>query len=179
MDIIPAEAKHLPAIQQIYAWHVLHGTGSFESEPPTEAEMAGRLKKIQQAGLIWLVAIEGVDVKGYCYLMPYRPRFAYRFTLENAVYVDPTFQQRGAGRALLDRAIAWATEHGYRQLIANVGDSENRGSLGLHQAAGFSVMGTLHAVGFKHGRWLDTVLMQRPLGENSETLPAINSAPSS
>lgn len=171
MEIIEADEQHVPAMQKIYAWHVTHGTASFESQPPTDEEMFARLKKIKQAGLLWLVAQHEGEVKGYCYLGRYRERFAYRHTLEDSIYIDPGFQKRGAGKALLRRAIDWAETQGYRQLIANVGDSENNASIGLHLAAGFRVTGTLYSVGFKHGRWLDTVFMQRALGESDLTSP--------
>lgn len=172
MEIIEADEQHVPAMHKIYAWHVIHGTASFETQPPGEEEMSARLKKIKDAGLLWLVVLEDGEVKGYCYLGRYRERFAYRHTLEDSIYIDPNFQKRGAGKALIRRAIDWAETHGYRQLIANVGDSENNASIGLHLAAGFRVTGTLHSVGFKHGRWLDTVFMQRALGEGNQTLPA-------
>ena len=172
MEIIEAGEQHIPAIQKIYAWHVLHGTASFETQPTDEREMAGRLKKIKEAGLLWLVVLHEDEVKGYCYLGHYRERYAYRHTLEDSIYIDPAFQKRGAGKALLRRAIDWAETHGYRQLIGNVGDSENKASIGLHLAAGFQMKGTLHSVGFKHGRWLDTVFMQLALGDGNQTLPA-------
>ncbi|MBF7956627.1 GNAT family N-acetyltransferase [Rahnella victoriana] len=172
MEIIEAEEQHIPAMQKIYAWHVLHGTASFETQPPDVREMASRLKKINEAGLLWLVVLHEGEVKGYCYLGRYRERYAYRHTLEDSIYIDPAFQKRGAGKALLRRAIDWAETHGYRQMIGNVGDSENKASINLHLAAGFQIKGTLHCVGFKHGRWLDTVFMQRALGEGNQTLPA-------
>ena len=172
MEIIEAGEQHIPAIQKIYAWHVLHGTASFETQPPDEREMTGRLKRIKEAGLLWLVVVHEDEVKGYCDLGHYREREAYRHTLEDSIYIDPAFQRRGAGKALLRRAIDWAETHGYRQLIGNVGDSENKASIGLHLAAGFQMKGTLHSVGFKHGRWLDTVFMQLALGDGNQTLPA-------
>lgn len=171
MEIYEAEEVHIPAIQRIYAYHVLHGTASFETEPPDCATIAARLAQTRDAGLLWLVVLHEGEVKGYCYLGSYRTRYAYRHTLEDSVYIDPTFQQRGAGRALLEHAIQWAEQKGYRQLVANIGDSENHGSLGLHLATGFTLVGTLKSVGFKQGRWLDTVLMQRTLGAGSTALP--------
>nr|WP_309140138.1 N-acetyltransferase family protein [Pantoea bituminis] len=171
MEIIQAEEHHIPAIQKIYAWHVLHGTATFETEPPSEAEMLNRLRKIQQAGLLWLVVIHDGEVKGYCYLGRYRERFAYRFTLEDSIYINVDFQKRGAGRALLECAISWAEQKGFRQLLAVVGDSANQGSLNVHYASGYKLIGTLESVGFKHGRWLDTVIMQRDLGEGNRTDP--------
>lgn len=171
MEIIEADEQHIPAIQRIYAHHVLHGTASFETQPPGEDEMSARLKKIKDAGLLWLVVLHEGEVKGYCYLGRYRERFAYRYTLEDSIYIDPGFQKRGAGKALLRRAIDWAETNGFRQLVGNIGDSENSASISLHLAAGFQMKGTMHSVGFKHGRWLDTVFMQRALGEGNQTTP--------
>ncbi|PKE31778.1 N-acetyltransferase [Rahnella sp. AA] len=171
MEIIEADEQHIPAIQRIYAYHVLHGTASFETQPPGEDEMSARLKKIKDAGLLWLVVLHEGEVKGYCYLGRYRERFAYRYTLEDSIYIDPGFQKRGAGKALLRRAIDWAETNGFRQLVGNIGDSENSASISLHLAAGFQMKGTMHSVGFKHGRWLDTVFMQRALGEGNQTTP--------
>ncbi|WP_312756786.1 N-acetyltransferase family protein [Pantoea brenneri] len=172
MEIFEADEHYIAAIQQIYAWHVLNGTGSFETVPPDEAEMAQRLNRIRQAGLPWFIAVSDGAVLGFCYLAPYRPRHAYRYTLEDSIYIDPQFRQRGVGSRLLRHAISWAEQAGYRQLIANVGDSENRASVALHCAAGFERVGTLKSVGFKHGRWLDTVFLQRALGVADSELPA-------
>lgn len=171
MEIIEAEEQHLRAITQIYAYHVTQGNATFETEAPDIDEMRTRLKKIRLAGLPWFVAVQDGEVRGYCYLSRYRERRAYQYTLEDSIYVDEAFRRQGAGKALLARAVAWAEMQGYRQLIANVGNSENEGSLRLHRRAGFVVIGTLKSVGMKHGRWLDTVLMQRPLGEGDFTLP--------
>ncbi|MGD9424634.1 GNAT family N-acetyltransferase [Pantoea sp. NSTU24] len=172
MEIFDAESRHITAIQQIYAWHVLNGTGSFEIVPPDVTEIGERMRRIKQAGLPWFIAVSNDVVRGFCYLAPYRPRHAYRHTLEDSIYIDPGFQQRGVGSCLLKHAIRWAEQAGYRQLIANVGDSENHGSIALHRAAGFETTGILHAVGFKQERWLDTVFMQRALGLGNSTLPA-------
>ncbi len=180
MEIIEAEEQHLHAITQIYAYHVTQGNATFETEPPDVTEMRGRLKKTRLSGLPWYVAVQDGQVRGYCYLSRYRERRAYQYTLEDSIYVDERFRRQGAGKALLARVVAWAEAQGYRQLIANVGNSENEGSLHLHRRAGFVVIGTLKSVGMKHGRWLDTVLMQRPLGEGDITLPqATNMASSS
>ncbi|AIA69847.1 putative acetyltransferase [Pectobacterium atrosepticum SCRI1043] len=174
MEITEADERHIPAIQQIYAYHVLHGTATFETEPPDAVEMAIRLKKVLAAGLPWFVVVDEGQVRGYCYLSFYRERFAYRFTLEDSIYIDPTFQGRGIGKRLLSRAVMWAEARGFRQLVAVVGNSENTASLALHRAAGFSITGTLTSVGFKHGRWLDTVILQRTLGQGDTTLPEYN-----
>jgi len=174
MEITEADKRHIPAIQQIYAYHVLQGTATFETEPPDAAEIAARLEKVRSAGLPWFVAVEDGQVRGYCYLSFYRERRAYRFTLEDSVYMDVNYQGRGTGKMLLSHAIAWAEARGFRQLVAVVGNSENRGSLALHSAAGFSITGTLRSVGFKHGRWLDTVILQRALGQGDATLAESN-----
>lgn len=171
MEITEADERHIPAIQQIYAYHVLHGTATFETEPPGTAEMTARLKKVRAAGLPWFVAVENGNVRGYCYLSLYRERCAYRFTLEDSVYIAPNFQGQGIGKKLLSSAVAWAEARSFRQLVAVVGNSENAASVALHRAAGFSITGTLRSVGFKHGRWLDTVILQRTLGQGDTTIP--------
>ena len=152
------------AIQAIYAHHVLHGTASFEEEPPPPAEMARRRADVLARGLPYLVAeIEGT-VAGYSYATPYRTRSAYRFSIENSVYVDHARHRGGIGRALLSELIT-RCEHGdWRQMIAVIGDSAHVASISLHTSLGFRTVGTLEAVGFKFGRWLDSVLMQRRLG---------------
>ena len=170
MKIIPAQQQHVAQICAIYAWHVEHGIASFETTPPDVAEMAGRLAKVQAHGTPWLVALEGEQVLGYCYLAPYRPRHAYRFTLEDSVYIHHQHGGQGLGRALLSHAISLVEQAGYRQLLAVIGNSENQASLRLHRSLGFNLVGTLQSVGFKHGRWVDTVLMQRTLGDGA-TLP--------
>jgi phosphinothricin acetyltransferase len=161
----------LPAVQAIYAHHVLHGSASFETVPPDLAEMARRHAEITGRGMPYLVAEEGGEILGYAYAGPYRPRAAYRFTLEDSVYVAEGAAGRGVGRLLLDRLIADATALGYRQMLAVIGDSGNLGSIVLHQRAGFTHLGTLRSVGFKFGRWLDVVLMQRALGTGDAELP--------
>lgn len=171
MEIIEADERHIAIIQQIYAVHVLQGCATFETEPPSLDEMTARLNKLRSAGLPWFVAVDDGQVLGYCYLSFYRERYAYRFTLEDSVYIDTNHQGKGIGKRLLSRAIAWAEEQGFRQLVAVVGNSENTASLSLHRSAGFSITGTLKSVGFKHGRWLDTVIMQRTLGVGDMTPP--------
>ncbi|ENE1000341.1 N-acetyltransferase [Escherichia coli] len=171
MHIIKAEEQHITAIRNIYAHHVLHGTGSFETEPPDTQEMLNRLRNIQSRGFPWYVALQGDKVIGYCYISRYRERHAYRFTVENSIYIDPAYQRQGVGKALLDHALKWAESQGYRQMIAVVGDSANVASVALHIRAGFTEIGTLKDIGFKHGRWLDTVLLQMILGEGNSTLP--------
>lgn len=172
MKIVNAEEKHIPAIRNIYAHHVTHGTASFETEPPDTNEMLDRLKKIRSQGLPFVAALNEEKVIGYCYLTRYRERYAYRHTLEDSIYIEPSAQRQGVGKALLRHVIAWAEAHGYRQMLAIVGDSNNQGSLKVHQQVGFTEIGTLKDIGFKHGCWLDTVLLQRNLGEGNSTLPA-------
>jgi len=172
VNIIEANESHIAAIQAIYAHHVNYGLASFETEPPSCEEMSARLAKVREEGLLWLIAEIDNQMMGYCYLSYYRTRYAYRFTLEDSVYIDPNFQGRGVGKALLQRALSWAEQQGYRQMIANVGNSENHGSLALHRSLGFTVSGTLYSVGLKHGRWVDTVILQREIGQGSDTLPA-------
>jgi len=171
MKITPATPQHIPAIQHIYAWHVLHGSATFETEPPDADEMQNRLSALLDKGGIWLVAQEEEEVIGYCYLTPYRPRYAYRFTLEDSIYLHPERTGRGAGRALLTEAIRLAEARGFRQLVAVIAGNDNQASVGLHRALGFREAGVLKAVGFKHGRWLDTHFMQRELGTGDATSP--------
>lgn len=125
MRILPATAHHIPAIQHIYAWHVLHGSATFETEPPGVEEMQNRLNALLEKGGIWLVAMEEDTLIGYCYLAPYRPRYAYRFTLEDSIYLDPEHTGRGAGRALLTEAIRLAEARGFRQIVAVIAGNNN------------------------------------------------------
>lgn len=153
----------IPAITAIYRSHVLHGTGSFEIEPPDEEEIGRRRAKIVRSGLPWLVAdIEG-RVVGYAYAGLYHAREAYRFTLEDSVYIHPDLMGRGIGRALLEALIERCKAGGFRQLIAVIGDSANEGSIRVHAACGFEHTGTLKSVGLKFDRWIDVVIMQRSL----------------
>nr|P31668.1 RecName: Full=Phosphinothricin N-acetyltransferase; Short=PPT N-acetyltransferase; AltName: Full=Phosphinothricin-resistance protein [Alcaligenes faecalis] len=161
----------LPAITAIYAHHVRTGTASFEEVPPDDTEMRARCAKVLDAGLPYLVAERDGKLLGYAYATHYRPRSAYRFTLEDSVYIAPDAIGQGVGRTLLLTLIARCEGGPWRQLIANVGDSGNTASLGLHAACGFVQAGVLKSVGFKFGRWIDTVLMQRPLNAGDTTLP--------
>jgi len=167
--IRPADARDVAAITRIYAHAVRHGTASFEIEPPDEAEMARRQDALLAGGYPFLVAALGGEVVGYAYAGPYRARPAYRWTVEDSVYIAPQAQGQGIGRALLDLLIIEAEARGFRQMIAVIGDSTQTASIALHQAAGFRRVGTFEAVGFKLGRWLDSVLMQRPLGKGAAT----------
>ena len=167
-----ASQADISAITRIYADAVEHGTASFELEPPSEAEMARRMQELTDNGFPYLAADVDGTLAGYAYAGPYRARPAYRFTVENSVYVAPEAQGRGVGRALLKALIEAAERSGYRQMIAVIGDSGQTASIALHAALGFAYVGTLPHVGFKFGRWLDTVLMQRSLGSGSTSAPA-------
>jgi len=162
-----AEEADLRAIQAIYAHHVLHGLASFEEEPPGVAEIGARRARILGLGLPYLAAeLEG-EVVGYSYAGPYRPRPAYRFTVENSVYVRDGLAGRGIGKALLVELIARCEAGPWRQMLAVIGDRANRASIALHRSCGFRTIGILEAVGRKHGRWVDTVLMQRALAPST------------
>ncbi|WP_395022385.1 GNAT family N-acetyltransferase [Dongia sp.] len=167
----PAAAEDLATLREIYAGHVLNGAASFEEVPPDLAEFERRWRSIAELGLPYLVACEAERVLGYAYAGPYRPRSAYRFSVEDSVYLDPAATGRGIGRQLLAAIIDGATAAGKRQMLAVIGDSANRASIALHAGLGFTAVGTFRAVGFKFGRWVDTVLMQRALGEGDASLP--------
>jgi phosphinothricin acetyltransferase len=171
-DAIQAD---LPAITAIYAHHVLHGAGTFEEVPPDQADMAARMKKVLGGpGNAWLVAEdEAGQVSAYAYYGAFRERSAYRFTVENSIYVRDDVRGQGVGKALVAELIARAEAAGFRQMIAVIGDSENVGSIGLHVSLGFKQIGTMRAVGMKFGRWVDVVTMQLSLGEGEKTLPAV------
>jgi L-amino acid N-acyltransferase YncA len=159
-------------IARIYDHHVLTGLASYEEEPPGEDEMLRRGSEARERGLPWLVAFTGRGaVVGYAYAMPYRLRSGYRYTLEDSIYVAPEDLRRGVGCALLGELIERCTMLGYRQMVAVIGDSANTASIGLHQKLGFRPVGMLPSTGFKHRRWVDTVLMQRALGDGDTTAP--------
>jgi L-amino acid N-acyltransferase YncA len=162
----------LEPVTRIYARHVLHGTATFDETAPSVEEMGRKYQKVRGFGLPWLIAdVDGATV-GYAYADRFRERSAYRFTLEDSIYIDPTHHRRGAGRALLKELLARCEKLGYRQMIAVIGDSANQASVGVHRAVGFEDIGTYKAVGFKFGRWLDTVLMQKMLGPGASSLPS-------
>ena len=163
----------VPAITSIYAHHVLNGLASFEVVPPAAEEMARRRNDVLMRGLPFLVAEIAGNVVGYAYANLYRVRPAYRFTLEDSIYIHPDYTRRGIGRLLLQKLIGCCEKQGYRQMIAVIGDSGNESSIGLHRAFGFEHAGTLRSVGLKFGRWVDTVLMQRPLGPGNGSLPKV------
>jgi L-amino acid N-acyltransferase YncA len=173
MHIRPATPSDIPAIARIYGTSVIGGTATFELEPPGEAEMAARMAHIIDGGYPYLAAELDGAFAGYAYAGAYRIRPAYRFTVENSVYVEPGAQRCGVGRALLEALIEACGKRGFRQMVAVIGDSGNQAaSIALHKAAGFRVVGTLDHVGFKHGRWRDTLLMQRALGDGANSAPA-------
>jgi phosphinothricin acetyltransferase len=167
----PSREDDIPAITRIYAHHVLRGLASFEEIPPEEAELARRRREVLQHGLPYLAAEQAGEIVGYAYAAPYRARSANRFTIEDSVYVAPDHVGEGIGRALLSRLIELCEEGPWRQMIAVIGDSDNHASIGLHKAEGFAMIGTHPAVGFKFGRWVDSVLLQRELGAGAGTLP--------
>jgi L-amino acid N-acyltransferase YncA len=169
--IRPSRAQDIPAIAAIYAHWVAHGLASFEYDPPGEAEMARRRTAALAAGYPYLVAELDGRLAGYAYASAYRTRPAYRFAVENSVYVAPAALRSGAGAALLDALVADCTLRGYRLMVAVIGDSANSPSIGLHARAGFAPAGVLPAVGWKHGRWVDSVLMTRPLGPGAAIPP--------
>jgi phosphinothricin acetyltransferase len=163
----------LPAITAIYAHHVRHGVASFEIEPPSLDEMARRRADILANGLPYLVAEQAGTLHGYAYAGRYRPRAAYRDTVENSIYLRPDSAGRGIGAPLLSALIAACEARDLRQMVAVVGDSGNLPSIRLHERCGFRLVGVLEAVGYKHGRWLDSVLLQRRLGAGHTTSPAV------
>ena len=159
----PASLDDIPAIQAIYAHHVQHGTGTFETDPPSVEAMRSRFNAIAGRGFPYLVAENEGEVIGFGYAGPFRDRQAYQFTVEDSIYLHPEHRGRGVGRLLLSRLIDATTAAGFKQMIALIGDSDNRASIRLHAAAGFASTGTLQHVGFKFDRWLDVVIMQRSL----------------
>jgi L-amino acid N-acyltransferase YncA len=170
-EIRPATAADLPVVTEIYQHAVLYGTATFELIAPDLAEMTRRFKALMDGGFPYFVAELDGRVGGYAYAGPYRPRPAYRFTVENSIYLDPAIHRRGVGLVLLQRLIDECEARGYRQMIAVIGDSANAGSIGVHARCGFQMIGTHPDVGLKFGRWLDTVMMQLPLGEGAATVP--------
>lgn len=164
-------AEDMPAIQAIYAKQVLQGLATFEEEPPTTEDLLSRRDVILRAGLPYLCAERDGRVIGYSYAAAHRPRPAYRYTVEDSVYVDEDMHGLGAGRTLLEAIVAQCEIGPWRQMIAVIGDTSNAGSIALHKRLGFRHVGTLNAVGFKLGRWVDTVIMQRPLGPGGSAEP--------
>lgn len=171
MPIRPAHPADLAAVTAIYDHAVRHGTASFELDPPDQSEIARRYDGLRAGGYPYLVAEADGAIAGYAYAGPYRARPAYRWSVEDSIYIAPQWQRRGIGRALLERLIAEAQASGFRQMIAVIGDSVNTASIELHRGAGFRLVGTFENVGYKFGRWLDSVLMQRPLGHGATIAP--------
>ncbi|HET9977140.1 MAG TPA: GNAT family N-acetyltransferase [Burkholderiaceae bacterium] len=170
--IRPSHDADLAAITRIYGQAVEHGTGTFELEVPDVAEMTRRRADVLAKGLPWLVAERDREVLGYAYVNHFRPRRAYRFCLEDSIYLDPAARGHGVGRVLLAELLAQCEARGARQMLAVIGDSANAGSIGVHRACGFEDAGLFKAAGWKFDRWLDVVLMQRALGEGARSAPS-------
>ena len=167
-----SQEADITAITAIYAHHVLHGTGTFETDPPNEADMAQRRRDVLGRALPWLVAEDASgQVIGYAYCNWFKPRAAYRFSAEDSIYLHPNAQARGLGRALLAELERQAQAAGVRKLIAVIGDSANAGSVGLHRAMGFQDVGTIASCGWKFDRWLDIVLMEKAIGPGATQAP--------
>ena len=169
--IRPSRDEDIAAITTIYNHHVLHGTGTFEIDPPSATDMAARRADVLGKGLPYLVVEEEGQVLGFAYGNWFKPRPAYRFSAENSIYLAPGVAGRGLGRLLLDALCTQAEAAGVRKLIAVIGDSANAGSIGVHRAAGFTHLGLVKSCGWKFDRWLDIVLMEKPLGAGDTTAP--------
>lgn len=167
----PSRDADIPAITRIYGHAVAHSTATFETDAPDEAEVARRRADVTARGLPWLVAERDARVLGYAYANPFRPRLAYRFCLEDSIYLDASVRGQGIGRVLLAELLAQCEARGARQMLAVIGDSANGGSIGVHRACGFEHAGLLQSAGWKFDRWLDVVIMQRPLGTGQATPP--------
>lgn len=168
LSIRPTTPADIPAIAAIYAHAVRTGTATFELEPPAETEMLRRYDKLRSGGFPYIVAEIDSQVVGYAYAGPFRERPAYRFTVEDSIYIAPDMQKRGIGKALMAKLIRLSTDAGFRQMLAVIGDSNQAGSIALHKACGFQPAGVFKSVGYKFGRWLDTVQMQLPLGKGDK-----------
>src|ERR1700689_2824756 len=166
-----ATSADIAAITRIYAYAVANGTASFELEPPDEAEMARRQQALMARNFPYIVAEHAGVVAGYAYAGPYRDRRAYDWCVEDSLYIAPEFHRQGIGRLLLMRLIGATEALGFRQMIAVIGDSANTASVAVHAAVGFRLIGVFQAIGYKHGKWLDTVLMQRAIGTGDVTPP--------
>jgi L-amino acid N-acyltransferase YncA len=172
VSIRPVATADIPAITRIYAHAVEYGTASFEIEPPDEAEMARRLQALSAKRYPYIVAESAGEVLGYAYAGAYRDRRAYNWCIEDSIYVAPEFHRKGIGRLLLTHLVGAAEDLGFRQMLGVIGDSANIASVAVHAAVGFRHVGTFQSIGFKHGRWLDTVLMQRALGSGAAAPPS-------
>ncbi len=171
-QIRPSQDADLPAITAIYGHHVLHGTGTFETEPPSGADMAARRADVLAKGLPYLVVVDAGQVLGFAYCQWFKPRPAYRFSAEDSIYLHPDARGKGLGRLLLTALVEQAEKVGIRKLIAVIGDSANAGSVGVHRSLGFEPAGVIRSCGWKFGRWLDIVLMEKTLGDGDRTAPA-------
>lgn len=169
--IRPSQDADIDAITQIYTHHVLHGTGTFETTPPTVTEMTARRADVLNKGLPWLVVEEAGVVLGFAYGNWFKPRAAYRFSVEDSIYLAPEAAGKGLGRALLAELLTALERAGVRRVMAVIGDSANAGSIGVHRALGFEPAGTINACGWKFDRWLDIVFMQRSLGAGDSCAP--------
>ena len=171
MEIRPATEADIPEIHAIYSHHVLHGTGTFDEDPPPVEEIMEKFRHVRDAGWSWLVATDDTGVLGYAYYTQFRDRSAYRYCVENSIYVRDDVRGQGVGKALVGQLIDDATGKGMRQMIAVIGDSDNVGSIGVHASLGFQRVGVLKSAGVKFGRWLDVVYMQRALGRGDANMP--------
>jgi L-amino acid N-acyltransferase YncA len=169
--IHPSLEDDVPAIQAIYAHHVLHGTGTFETEPPTVADMASRRADVLAKKLPYLVIAVGSDIQGFAYANWFKPRAAYRFSVEDSIYMAPDADGKGLGKLLLTELLAQLERGGIRKAMAVIGDSANAGSIGVHTACGFSHVGTMKSCGWKFGAWRDVVLMEKALGAGDTSSP--------
>ena len=174
--IRPSEDRDLPQITAIYSHHVRHGTGTFETDPPSETEMKSRRADVLAKGLPYLVAEDNGRVLGYAYCQWFKPRPAYRFSAEDSIYLHPDAAGKGLGKELLGVLEKQAEAAGVRKLIAVIGDSSNKGSVGVHKALGFNHVGTIESCGWKFGRWLDIVMMDKTLGAGDRTPPEAGKA---
>ena len=172
--IRPSLDSDLPAITRIYSHHVLTGTGTFETTPPSEADMTTRRADVLAKGLPWLVVEEGEQILGFAYANWFKPRPAYRFSCEDSIYMAPEAAGKGLGRALLAELMTSLERAGVRKVMAVIGDSANAGSIGVHKALGFEPAGVINDCGWKFERWLDIVLMQKTLGLGASTPPTEN-----
>jgi phosphinothricin acetyltransferase len=171
MDIRPATLADLAESQAIYAHHVLHGTGTFEEQPPSIEEFTERFRAVTGRGWPWLVAADATGTLGFGYYGQLRDRSAYRFAAEDSIYVRDDVRGQGVGKALVKELLELAQAQGFRQMVAVIGDAENVGSIGVHTSLGFQRIGCLRGVGFKFGRWLDVIYMQKALGHGDRDLP--------
>ncbi|MBC7216236.1 MAG: N-acetyltransferase family protein [Burkholderiaceae bacterium] len=171
LSIRPCSSDDLAAVTAIYAHHVLHGTGTFEIEPPDAAEMLRRHAEVQARGLPWLVAENEGQVLGFAYANWFKPRPAYRYCCEDSIYLADAARGQGLGRALLAALVAQCEARGVRKLLAVIGDSANAGSIGVHRALGFTDVGIVRSAGWKFGAWRDIVLMEKPLGDGDRSSP--------